>query len=199
MVVEAPWSNFDTYTVTRGPWKRYKGQDFKDRKQGLNEKRAGFGFFLCAGFLPVWLVSESCFTPLGAAVGVVLLGLCWCVGYKNADEGAWVGSGWGFSMNTPAGHDMFFFFSFDIRSRSKKLTELCFHSYLSTWDRRCLGRWGCSAEPADSGGLYLGGKEGEREWPASGDNRRQLRRPEPGERHLGQKGDEQTTTEKRVW
>lgn len=37
MVVEAPWSNFDTYTVTRGPRKRYKGQDFKDRKRGLNE------------------------------------------------------------------------------------------------------------------------------------------------------------------
>lgn len=162
-------------------------------------KGLGLGFFMCWVFtclVSEWVLFHSTRSSSGSCPARPLL-MCRIQKCRRGSMGGkWVGF---FHEHTCRTRHVFVFFSFDIRSRSKKLTELCFHSYLSTWDRRCLGRWGCSAEPADSGGLYLGGKEGEREWPASGDNRRQLRRPEPGERHLGQKGDEQTTTEKRVW
>lgn len=61
--------------------------------------------------------------------------------------------------------------------------------HLSTWGRRCLDHWGCFWEPAESGGLCLGGKVVEREWPVSGDSSTRQITAEPRGRQLGEQED----------
>lgn len=140
--------------------------------------------------LPVWLALEFGFTELRGAVEVVVLWVCWCVENLNADDEVWVYKGCGFSMNTPAGWNVQLQrFNLDLWGQLVSVFPSLPHSNLSTWDRRCLDRWGCSSKPAESGGLCPGGKEGGREKPASGDNSTRQIRAEPGGRHLGRQED----------